>query len=451
MRLERERSDGRKDFWEAEVSKKTLAITSGIVNVRNKKETKTFDSTKEARAALDKLVATKRKAGFSEPVALGGHFLPAPLPVNPALEATLRENPSDAAAAGVYADWLEAQGSPVGAYIALAAALEKTQDARKQAKLGELATQLGLPTPAFATWGTRHGFFQWLRLENTEDWMDAAFDAPAFAAKLFATPLCAALDELRIGILRWDENHEDVPAVIDAAGACAWSKSLARLHLGDVDRNIDMAHHMIGDVGAAISRAFPALRRLQLHSGSQEWRGVGETFGVADLALPQLETLVVETCAMTTERLAALLAAKLPKLVTLELWFGGVDRDANATVDDLAPLLAGKLFPQLVKLGLKNQELGGALIERLAAGKLAARLERLDLSMSTLDATTAPVLAAAAKQFPALKVLDVSDNFLAPADLARLTAAFAHAEVVAGTQGKLANADDAYRFATVAE
>ncbi|MBA3499353.1 MAG: hypothetical protein M4D80_11260 [Myxococcota bacterium] len=453
MRLERQRSDGRCDFWEAKVNrrKRTLELTSGIVNVRNTRTTKTFTSSKDLSAALDKLTKAKLAAGFKEPTVIGSHFLPKPLPTNPVLEAAIREDRSVAGAYGVYADWLQGQDSPVGEWIAVAASLEKAPDPKKETRLQALTDALSLPTKDFATWGTRSGFFEWLRLENSNDWMAKEFDPVAFAEKLFATPLCAALEELRIGILRWDYNSEDVPAVLRVAGKHDWAKSLLRLHLGDVSGDIDMAHHSIGDVGDAITTSFPNLRWLKLHSGSQEWRGEGETFGIGGLALPALETLVIETCAMTKGRLAGLLSAKLPKLTALELWFGSIDRDADATAEDLEKLLDGTAFPAITKLGIVNQEFGGALIERLASSKLAPQLVSLDLSKSTLDSTTAPLLAEIADRFPKLESLNVNDNFLVDDDIAALTAAFKRTRVLEGSQDKLENAEDNYRYASVSE
>lgn len=95
MRLERDRKDGRRDFWEATVEKKSIEITAGIVNIKHKRETKVFASRAEAVAALDKLVAAKRKVGFAEPRCLDSQFLPTPIPTNPMLEAGLRAAKDD--------------------------------------------------------------------------------------------------------------------------------------------------------------------------------------------------------------------------------------------------------------------------------------------------------------------------------------------------------------------
>lgn len=371
-------------------------------------------------------------------MALGEAFLTTKFPTNKELEKTARETGTLA----VYADWLQAQGSPLGEYIALAAALEGGADPKKQKRLEALAEQLALPTKGFATWKTKHGFFRSLRLENSEDWMDGEFEAVAFAKRLFATPLCAALEELAIGVLRWDHNHTDVPQVLDAAGGFAWAKGLARLHLGDVEQ-VDTAHHVVGEVGGVISLAFPGLRSLHVHSGSQHWRDAGETFSLAGLALPKLESLTVETCAMTSERAKSLMTAKLPKLTELELWFGGSEDDAGATVEDLAPLLDGKVLQSVTHLGLCNLDFGTELVARLVNAPVAKRITSLDLSKSTLDASNIPALRALAEALPNLTEIDVNENFFSEEDLAALGDRF-----LSDTQKEL---DDDYRYVSVRE
>lgn len=365
---------------------------------------------------------------------LGSDFLPATHPTNPELEKSAR----DAGGLGVYTDWLQAQGAPIGEYIALVAALEVEKDPSKQARLAELAKEIALPTREFATWDTAHGYFTTLRFENQKDWMSSEFDAGALAKRVFATPLCAVLDELRIGVLRWDYNAADVPAVIDAAAGFPWAKSLSRLHLGDV-LDIDMDHHVIGAVGVPITRAFPNLRWLKVHSGAQ---GDEDNFSLAGLALPKLETLIVETCSMTSERLAAILAADLPALTHLELWFGGTDRDAGATLDDLAPLLDGKVFPKVTHLGLENLDFSSALAQRLATSAIRGRLVSLDLGMGTLGDDDVPALKVLGETIASI---GVDDSFLSEEALAELGPRFTWTQ-----QDKRDYMDDG-RYASVVE
>ena len=446
MRLERERPDGRRDFWDARVNDATLVIRTGIVNMKQRVSEKHYPSAKDANAALEKIAADKRKQGFGEPIILGAKFLPGKFPRNPALEAAIREDRSEGPCS-VYADWLQAQGSPAGEVMALATAIaKKRSDARKQARLDELALELLLPTTDYATWTWNHGIWASLKLENLEDWMDDKFDAVTLANKLFATPFCVALQELHLGILRWDYNSTDVPAVLDAAGGHAWAKGLARLHLGEIGENIDMAHQAVGDVGGVISLAFPKLQHLKVHSGE---RAANDTFSLAGLALPKLETLIVETCAMTKPRLDAILRAKLPSLKRLELWFGASDRDAGASLDDLAPLLDGSVFPKVTHLGLKNLDFTGPLTEALYGSKIAPRLVELDLSMGTLDGDYVTDFYVHAANFKKLRVLNVDDNFLTPRELRELRGSF-KAKVVSEGQPKLDDGDEG-RFVSVAE
>lgn len=260
--------------------------------------------------------------------------------------------------------------------------------------------------------------------------MDDKLDPRALAHQLFGSVMCAALDELRLGVLRWDHNHHDVPAVIELAGRRAWARDVRRLHLGDIDDrddnfSIDMAHHVVGDVGKAISKAFPRLEWLKIHSGAQDWRGAGETLGLGKLALPELRALTIETCAMSKPRLRHVLAAALPKLERLELWFGSENQGANCTVKDLKPLLDGKLFPKLRHLGLCNAEFADELAAVLPGAPIASKLETLDLSKGTLGDDAARALAASAGRFARLATLSLDDSWLGAAAIKAVRAGFA--------------------------
>ena len=400
-------------FWEAEVVGKKVVTRWGRIGSAGQTKTKTCRDHIFAAFELRKRVDAKLREGYREPTK----------PVPPglatrdaALEAAIRADRADPAAYLVYADWLQTHGNPLGNLIVL-------HHARKLKKANALAATLDIPDPELATVGWRFGMWEWLHLENGRDWMDAAFDPLPLAQRLFASPMCAALEELRIGILRWDHNDEDVPTVLGEAANHAWAADLPKLHLGAVDGNIDMAHHVIGTVGKLITKTFPNLILLKLHSGDQSWRRKG-TFEIAGLALPHLTDLVIETCSWSKKRMKDLVAATLPNLERLELWFGSADYGANCTVRDLAPLLDGTVFPRLRTLGLRNAEFANALAEALPAAAIAPRIESLDLSMGTMTDEGATALAAGAKRFKKLKVLSVDDNFLTPHALRGLRAAF---------------------------
>jgi len=437
MRLVRTDGKEKREVWEILLAGKTVTTIAQAHRATARKRKQAFRTLAEARAAHDALVAKQRAAGFRQI----GEIDPPAIAIarHDGLEAAIREDRDDPAPYQVYADWLLGEGSPFGELLMLA---QRKQPRRALA----IAKQVGLPSPDMATYGWRHGLWQWLRIENEDDWMDAAFDVRPFARALFGSPLCAALEELRVGIVRWDHNFDDVPAILDEAGRHAWARDLLRLHLGDVPHDVDMSHHVIGDVGARIARAFPKLVRLKLHSGEQRWRTRKETFGIAGLALPQLGELVIETCAMTRKRVRALADAALPALARLELWFGVTD----ASGADIAALLDGR-FPALRHLALRNSELGPELARVLPASAAARQLVTLDLSMGTLDDIEAGALAAEARRFPRLERLVVDDTYLTRAGVRALRAAFSGAKVSAADLKEPYDWDPGARFVSVAE
>ena len=405
---------GKRQHWiELEADGKKLVTRWGATGVPMQTKTRTLAAPKKAKAAYEALLAEKLAEGYRDPNSIGAP--PADTPRDPTLEAAIRANREDPAAYQVYADWLQERGAALGELIVL-------QQQNKQARAAKLIDAMNLPGEHRATYGWRSGMWQWLRLEN-EDWTDNNFDAATFARGLFAQPMCAALEELRFGVLRWDHNDSDVPAALAEARKHAWAADLVSLHLGDV-HGIDMAHHMIGDVGKVISKVFPRLQRLKLHSGEQSWRGGKETFGLGGLVLPELRELVIETCSLSKKRLAHLLAAKLPKLEKLELWFGSERWGCDASIKGLTKLLDGSVFPGLRHLGLCNAEFQNDIAVAVSSSKIARKLESLDLSMGTMTETGADALIASVKAFPKLAALDVSENFLPPATVRAIKKAF---------------------------
>jgi len=355
---------------------------------------------------------------------------------NSALEATIRANREDPAPYLVYADFLQSRGNPIGELLVYAQ--------RDPKRAAAIIKSLGLPDENLAKLGWRNGLWQWLRLENEKDWMDDSFDALALARPLFSSIPCCALEELRIGVLRWMLNYEDVPAVLAEAGKHAWARDLQRLHVGDVSEDVDIGMHFIGDVGATITAAFPGLRTLRLHSGEDEDEA---EFVATGLALPELRELIVETNVMSVSRLEGLLAAQLPKLERLELWFGAEEYSADATLDDLEPLLSGEVFPNVRHLGLRNAEFTNDIARELPRSAIAKRLESLDLSMGTLDDEPALELVINANKLERLKKLSVDDNFLTSRSLDSLRKVWRD-RLVSESQKEI---EDDYRYVTVSE
>ncbi|MEY9213445.1 STM4015 family protein [Thermobifida halotolerans] len=173
--------------------------------------------------------------------------------------------------------------------------------------------------------------------------------------------------------------------------------------------------------------AFPLLEEFAVRGGR-------------DLEFPatrhtSLRRLVVQTGGLPREVTEGVLASDLPGLEHLELWFGVEDYGGDTTVDDLAPLLAGGLFPALRSLGLRNSEWGDELVRRLAEAPVLDRVRELDLSGHVLTDAGGEVLACA-PAFRALKRLTVNHHYLGEEMRERIR------EALAGVDPELSEAEE---------
>ncbi|WP_189087686.1 STM4015 family protein [Deinococcus ruber] len=167
---------------------------------------------------------------------------------------------------------------------------------------------------------------------------------------------------------------------------------------------------------APLLAAFPNLRHLGVRGS-----GEGLTFGA--LHLPHLETLIIQSGGLPREVVAEVLAADLPELRHLELYFGSENYGATTTIADLAPLLRGDLFPKLKVLGLKNAEFSDEIAAATAHSPLLARLDVLDLSLGMLtDEGARALLGGGAATH--LKTLDLSHHYLSGDMQTEVRAAF---------------------------
>lgn len=445
MRLEFTEGTSKK-FWEAKVDGSKLVVGWGRIGTAGQSKTYPFKTPREAKDELDALVGEKRKKGYRDWVDPSAPKAP---PREPHLEAAMFDAPDDAGAALVYADWLTSNGNDWGELITVQAQLERSRANKALVKREKaLLAKLPLPEKDLGTVTWRRGCVDTLHVFNERDWMDEGYDVMAMFEPLVALPMLDGLRELRLGIIRWDFNDRDVPALLEAASRRPFAKRLRSLVLGDIPDNVDMDHHIVGDV-SKLSSFFPNLTSLKLHSGGATWRGP-RTFEFGPLKLPHLESLVIETCSLSKKRLKQLFTSTLPSLTSLEVWFGSEDKGGNVTAKDLQPLLDGKLFPKVTKLGLKNHEFADALAALLPGSAIATRVEALDLSMGTLGSEGVRALAAGAASFKKLRRLDVSENFLTKDDAKALATAFRGVEVLS-KGSKLDAEHPEWRYVSVSE
>lgn len=443
MRFEFTEGTSRK-FWEATLEGAALLVKWGRLGTTGQQKTHAFATPAEARGELEVLVAEKTKKGYRRVDA------PVQPPRHQKLEQAMFDAPADEGPALVYADWLQANGNPWGELISVQHALEsKPKDKTLRAKEKALLATLPLLPKDLGAVTWRRGVIDTLHVFNERDWMDEAHDVFATLQPVLELPMADGLRELRTGVIRWDHNTEDVPAVLAAAAKRPLAPRLERLVLGDIPDNVDMDHHVIGDV-RALSKQFPNLKFLRLHSGAASWSGA-HNFDFGPLSLASLQTLIIETCSMSTKRLAQVLKSALPKLTTLELWFGSTDYGADVKVKHLKPLLDGAVLPNVTDLGLRNAEFTNELAAVLPGAAITKHLVRLDLSMGVLDATGVKALVAGAKAFSKLKTLVVSRSHLTPVEVKALKQAFPGVELEAKEQKLLDDADPGHRYVSIGE
>lgn len=381
---------------------------------------------------------------------------------NAALAKVIDADPDDAGAWAVYADWLQGQGDPRGELgivqerlraapkdKALLAAEKKLLKDHAQTLIGDYVkymTRDGKPDvpgvtakpdlapeyrsydsavlPIRAMW--RSGFFAELRLGHPDyDWTPATakkrggddddgdggdgeggdIDMPKLILDVLASPAARFVTSLRLGMPHSGEDGECTYATLwkKLAGHEALGR-LRSLYIGDIAQSeMECSWINIGDI-SKLYKSLAKLRSLTLH-GSEDLK-----LGAIDL--PELRELTIITGGLDKKNVAAICAAKWPKLEKLELWLGQKSYGATTTLKDLAPILGGKPFPKLAHLGLRNCEFADELGPALVTAKVVKQLESLDLSKGTMtDAGVQPMIDNTAV-FAHLRRMDLSDNYL---------------------------------------
>ncbi|MGW4500118.1 STM4015 family protein [Micromonospora sp. NPDC004336] len=219
--------------------------------------------------------------------------------------------------------------------------------------------------------------------------------------------------------------------------------ALRALFLGDMtSEECEVSWMKVGDVSPLLT-AYPALEVLRVRGG--------EDLAFSPVRHDRLRELAVETGGLSAAFVGAVLDSELPALTDLELWLGTADYGGDARVADLAPLLAGKPFPALRRLGLRNAEIADDLAEALASAPVTARLERLDLSLGTLGDRGAAALTGG-RSLTHLTELDLHHHYLSEEMAAAVAAALPGVRVDVSDPREPDEYDgESYRYTAVSE
>ncbi|MEU5655370.1 STM4015 family protein [Streptomyces sp. NPDC047737] len=213
----------------------------------------------------------------------------------------------------------------------------------------------------------------------------------------------SGVEALIIG--QWGEAYEEnssypLGLVIAAADRLT---SLRAVFVGDLmSEEAEISWIEQSDVTALLT-AYPDLTHLGVRGGS------GLEFPPVEHA--SLRALTIESGGLPADALRGVLDSELPALERLDLWLGVSAYGGDATVPDLAPLLAGTRFPRLTHLGLRNSELQNEIAAAIAAAPVVAQLRTLDLSNGTLGDEGAAALLEG-QPLIHLRALDLHHHFL---------------------------------------
>ncbi|MFN8537746.1 MAG: hypothetical protein U0232_09760 [Thermomicrobiales bacterium] len=154
-----------------------------------------------------------------------------------------------------------------------------------------------------------------------------------------------------------------------------------------------------------------------------EYFGVrgGNSLSFGELRHDALQTLIVESGGLSGAVVREVAGAELPALRHLALWLGTENYGADATLDDLAPILSGEQFSKLEYLGLRDSEMADAIAAAVAHAPILERIAVLDLSLGTLSDEGAAALAAS-PAVARLRKLDIHHHYCSDEAVAQLEA-----------------------------
>ena len=411
-------------FWAISMESSAVKTRYGKIGTPGQATLKEFDTKAQAFKEFDKLVAEKTKKGYEEKTGGGGEGDGdgggggGGSKSNPKLEKAILANPYDRDAYMVYADWLQSEGDPRGELIALQLAgkegpAKKLIDKHEDVLLSGLAdhkkTHDGRDVDTF-TW--EFGFIHAARLSHDsygeEDFEGKVAD---ILEELLHHPSGRFLTELTL-VWNGDPNEDDLQDLLDILAKKA-PATLRKLHIGDfkfhgVETEISWYH--VGKLGK-VWKALPNLTHLIVQGGE---------FDLGAIELPNLVSAAFKTGGLSKASAKAIAGAIWPKLEELEVWYGDDNYGGDATIKDVQPLLDRTDLKALKKLGIKNTQFTDELCRVLPGSKLVKQLTQLDLSMGCMTDEGAGMLAAGKANLQHLAELNVEENYLTKAGIAKL-------------------------------
>jgi hypothetical protein len=214
-------------------------------------------------------------------------------------------------------------------------------------------------------------------------------------------------DQLRalvIGAWSGDDSSKSSDTIIQAlVQAQDRLSGLTALFLGDITYEENEISWIQQSDVAPLLNAFPRLEIFRVRGGNG--------LKLSLVRHQALRELIVETGGLPRSVLREICRCEFPNLEHLELWLGVNTYGWDGGVEDLQPLLAGKIFPRLTYLGLRNSEIADDIAPVVVNAPILQRLHVLDLSYGTLSDAGAQALLKLPKGLP-LQELDLSHHYM---------------------------------------
>jgi len=222
-------------------------------------------------------------------------------------------------------------------------------------------------------------------------------------ATLLDQPGAASLRALIVGAWTGSCEGSDSKAIVDQLHAAAPRlQNLRHLFFGEMTYEECEISWINQSNLTPLLEAFPQLESFRVRGG--------EGLSFSPTKHDHLRELAIETGGLPRSVLREICQCEFPALQHLELLLGEVNYGFDGGVEDLQPLLSGRLFPQLQWLGLMNSEIANEIAAVVVNAPLTSRLEHLDLSLGNLDGEGVQSLFGLASA-PNLKSLNISHHY----------------------------------------
>jgi predicted DNA-binding WGR domain protein len=330
-------------FWAIELKGKSFDVTFGRLGTSGTTQTKDFASEQIAQQNYDKLIAEKTAKGYSE----------------------------------VGAVTTQASGSPAAASAGDLSPMmfNTTRDAQfvlTSNFIGERVTDFrpGKPIQGKSVFRIRVSYDEEGDGGGEPDYKDRL--------KTFLTSDAASATKgLILGAYDLEGGSSGESGLSDLVKCKDRLPNLKALFLGDILQEEAEISWINQTDMSPILAAFPRLEMLRVRGAT------GLEFRKPQHA--QLRALAIESGGLPATVVAQICRGTFPELEHLELWLGTPDYSGDCRVNDLQPILKGKLFPKLKYLGLRNAQIADDIAAVIVTSPIIDQLETLDLSLGNLS------------------------------------------------------------------